>query len=394
MVSFVESSGVKAVLTVLIVAQAIILSLHFDGVHFSFNRSNKTTVNIHANDDTSVSYIYTATMTTQEESINQKGEFEGDTATQQQDLANDLRILLPKTEKATNGPTMISAKSTKGPTAKSTNAPTAKSTNALTAKSTKARTTKSTKSGKSSATTAILEGLTMTLSGISTFPPTTQTAWEESTKDFSEASNNMDESISNFDTTIAVTGFSIIPNSILLQRRLQEGGVIVEYTQTMMYETTDTNITAESLATEPFGTLQQREEFATTLIASDDPILQNVTTVSGVTVPRTSSPTATGTPVPSTATPTPSTPAPPTPAPATPTSSTQTPDTQTPDTPAPDTSAPDTPAPSTPNTTGKLPCADPINRTCGLAHHILLSIATMSPTLTLVVPSVRSNTPV
>jgi hypothetical protein len=91
----------------------------------------------------------------------------------------------------------------------------------------------------------------MTLFGVTTFPETAQTSWEELTELFSEFSIESSGSVSNFDTTIQLT--------------------------------TDTTITPESLAAAPFKTEQTYRPLL--LSASDDPILQNVNAASSVTVP-------------------------------------------------------------------------------------------------------------
>jgi hypothetical protein len=130
----------------------------------------------------------------------------------------------------------------------------AKKAKTTTVKLAKAPNTKGSKSVSPipSVTTVTLEGLTMTLSGITTFPKSAQTSWEELTVSFIKSSIEASGSVSNFDTTIQVTNVSFSRKLMQGQRQLQDESVVVEYTQTMVYVPTDTIITPKSLATAPF----------------------------------------------------------------------------------------------------------------------------------------------
>jgi hypothetical protein len=170
----------------------------------------------------------------------------------------------------------------------------AKKTKTRTVKLAKAPNTKGTKSVSPipSVTTVTLQGLTMTLFGVTTFPETAQILWEELTESFIKSSIEASGSVSNFDTTIQVTNVSFTSKLMQGQRQLQDGSVVVEYTQIMGYASTDTNITPEYLAEAPFQADKDRQAFIATVSASDDPTLQNVNAVSEVTVPTTPGPTS------------------------------------------------------------------------------------------------------
>jgi hypothetical protein len=100
----------------------------------------------------------------------------------------------------------------------------------------------------------------------------------------------MAESVESFSTTFEVTDV-ITPNSRkqrgLMRRDLQQQQerVIVEYTQTMTYATTDDSITPDTLATAPFATQEEKTAYVTLLGTSGDTVLEQVTGVSEVIIP-------------------------------------------------------------------------------------------------------------
>jgi hypothetical protein len=226
-----ESSGVEAILVFLMVVQVLIFSLHSDGEPFSFLSFNNAKATTDANDDKEVSYKYVSTTTIVEELINPDVLEDGSAMTNyglgglQHDRANDLRILRPNAKQTR---AVTTAKAREADFTQTTNtAVTAKGAKTQSVKSSKTSKGKGTKSSKGvsptlSAITATLQGLTMTLFGIRTFPRTAQSAWERLIQQFSQSSNhNLGRSVSNFDTTFRVTGFSS-----------SQMGVLVEFSQT------------------------------------------------------------------------------------------------------------------------------------------------------------------
>ncbi|KAL3914601.1 MAG: hypothetical protein SGILL_006041 [Bacillariaceae sp.] len=148
-----------------------------------------------------------------------------------------------------------------------------------------------------------LVGLRMGLAGTTEFPASTQRQWESLSAEFSESFiiNDAGDSVQNFATTFEVT--SVMPvdqrrKMIRGQRELQQSAVILEYTQTMRYDTTDSSITPELMATTPFEGDAEKQSYVTLLKTSDDPVLQDIAGVSSVLVPNTQPPATAPTPAP------------------------------------------------------------------------------------------------
>lgn len=137
-----------------------------------------------------------------------------------------------------------------------------------------------------------LTGLQMGMAGITDLPPSARVAWENLTRSFSTSYvfNEMKNSVSNFDTSYEVTDV----RPIVLQRhqRMMRGnqrvlqsqqGVIVVYTQTVQYQTIDSNkFIPELLTSAPFETDGERTAYVTLLGTSSDDTLSQVTGVSEI----------------------------------------------------------------------------------------------------------------
>lgn len=147
--------------------------------------------------------------------------------------------------------------------------------------------------------TESLSGLRMGLAGVTAFPPSTQSNWEQLTKEFSESFtiNDLSGSVSNFVTTYQVT------DVIATERRyrsliragardLQQEAIILEFTQTFQYDTSDPSITPDALAMRPFQGNDGKQAYVTLLRSSEDQVLQGVIGVSNVIVATTQPPTA------------------------------------------------------------------------------------------------------
>mmetsp|Transcript_10518 Transcript_10518/g.18558 ORF Transcript_10518/g.18558 Transcript_10518/m.18558 type:complete len:673 (+) Transcript_10518:171-2189(+) len=142
-------------------------------------------------------------------------------------------------------------------------------------------------------TSGTLTGLRMGLAGITSFPPDTEASWEQYTKLFSEAYafSELNDRIENFVTTFEVTDVMLASSgqrSLMRgqgERDLQQDAVIIEYTQTMQYDTTDPSITADQLAQAPFESTDGKTSYVTLLRTSEDPVLEMVIGVSNVLVP-------------------------------------------------------------------------------------------------------------
>jgi hypothetical protein len=157
MVSFVESRGVKAFFTVLVVVQVLILCIRYDGDRFSFLRCNKATHPVNV-DENKVEYKYVVATSSTIEASNKEEFQQGGVRMQRnavrglEDRRRDIkirRILLPaKSTKESKAPT-------NGPTSTPTTAPTNASTNAPTQSPTKGSTKafKKTKAPKSTTST-------------------------------------------------------------------------------------------------------------------------------------------------------------------------------------------------------------------------------------------------
>jgi hypothetical protein len=137
-----------------------------------------------------------------------------------------------------------------------------------------------------------LTGLRMGLAGLTDLPATSQRNWEDLTKSFSEsyAYSDLSTEVENFVTTYQVT--SVTPAStrklqlrgVFSGRNLQQAAVIIEYTQTMQYDTSSSVITPEILAQAPFETSDGKTSYVTLLRNSEDTVLDRVIGVSNVLV--------------------------------------------------------------------------------------------------------------
>jgi len=163
-----------------------------------------------------------------------------------------------------------------------------------------------------------LEGLRMGMAGITELPESSQADWKELTESFSTSYifNDLKDKVSNYATTLTVTGVSPITvgrrkRHLRLRwadRRLQEeveegvedgeeenkepNGLIVEYTQTIEYDTVDKGLyTAEFLATAPFATEEDRNAYVALLKTSRDEVLADVKGVSDIKVSPNAPPT-------------------------------------------------------------------------------------------------------
>jgi hypothetical protein len=152
--------------------------------------------------------------------------------------------------------------------------------------------------------TETLTGLRMGLAGITTFPQSTQVNWAQTTKEFSESfvTSDFGDSVTNFQTTYEIITVTPVTNRRNLvrgtsqySRQLQQQAVIIDYTQVMQYDTTDSTITPFDLATAPFETNENKQAYVALLKTTDDAILQSVIGVSNVVRGPTSPPSPGGT---------------------------------------------------------------------------------------------------
>lgn len=154
-------------------------------------------------------------------------------------------------------------------------------------------------------TTETLTGVRMGMAGISDLPDSTKETWSEFTASFSSSFvfAELGGVVENFVTTYEVT--DVIPGNARKQRGLirrdlqqqQQESVIVVYTQTMTYDTTDDTITPDILAAAPFATDDEKTAYVTLLGTSGDPVLEEVTGISDVTLatrPPTAAPSDSG----------------------------------------------------------------------------------------------------
>jgi hypothetical protein len=216
--------------------------------------------------------------------------------------------------------------------------------------------------------TATLTDLTMSLSGINALPDSSQAAFETLLADHSKNSidSGLAGSVSKFQTSIEVTGLGQQSRMLQVAKRdrFLQDAVVVTYTQTVQYVSSDSSITPMMLATFPLESSADQQDFVGILESSSDPVLQTINGVSDVTVSTTPSPTTSVV-----------TPAPTAPTAGTPTASPSTSPIASPDspasapsrgptvtivTPAPATMAPNgaTPAPTTGSASGT-PTASP-----------------------------------
>jgi hypothetical protein len=158
-----------------------------------------------------------------------------------------------------------------------------------------------------------LKGLQMGMAGITDLPASARLSWEELTESFttSYVFNDMKGSVSNFVTTYEVTDIS--PITLQRHRRMMRGnqrglqtqGIIVEYTQTVKYDTIDPNkFTPILIATSPFETDNERTAYVTLLGTSSNDLLSQVSGVSEIQIQDvnpTSPPESVSTDAPSTA---------------------------------------------------------------------------------------------
>ncbi|KAL3919281.1 MAG: hypothetical protein SGILL_003831 [Bacillariaceae sp.] len=131
-----------------------------------------------------------------------------------------------------------------------------------------------------------LVGLRMGLI-VTELPISSQQKWVELTTEFSQSHFMNDASVvQNFATAIEITNILPVDRRRILTdgqgRELQQNAIIVEYTQTMQYDSTDASVFPEVLATSPFETLASKNAYVTLLRASNDPVLQGVKDVSSV----------------------------------------------------------------------------------------------------------------
>ncbi|VEU39259.1 unnamed protein product [Pseudo-nitzschia multistriata] len=152
-----------------------------------------------------------------------------------------------------------------------------------------------------------IEGLRMGMAGITEMSPSAETEWQELTASFSSSFvfNDLKDKVSNFVTTYEVTGVSPITvqqgrqlqlranGNSRHQRSLQEQGIVVEYTQTVEYNTVDlSEFTPEFLVTAPFATQAERTAYVTLLKTTSTTDLANIKGVSETQLPVTPPPTS------------------------------------------------------------------------------------------------------
>jgi len=212
-----------------------------------------------------------------------------------------LKSTVAKTRTPTSNPT---AKPSVKPTAIKTVTPTsAIVTGNPTTKTPEERTARPTAgsinvdaSGETENVLNTLTGLQMGMAGITELSKSAQLTWQDLTESFSTSFvfNDLKDSVSNFETTYEVTNTSLITlqrHQRMLrgeQRGLQNNqqGIIVEYTQTLKYDTIDANkFTSDFIATAPFEADEERTAYVTLLGTSDDEILSRVTGVSEIELP-------------------------------------------------------------------------------------------------------------
>jgi len=137
-----------------------------------------------------------------------------------------------------------------------------------------------------------LTGLQMGMAGVTDLPISARASWEELTQSFCDSYvfNDLKNSVSYFDTTYEVT--DVIPITLQRHQRMMRGnqrglqsqqGIIVEYTQTVKYDTIDPKkFTPNLMVTAPFETDKERTAYVTLLGTSLDDTLSLVTGVSEI----------------------------------------------------------------------------------------------------------------
>lgn len=146
----------------------------------------------------------------------------------------------------------------------------------------------------------------MGMAGITDLTSNDQIEWEELTASYSTSYvfNDLKGSVSNFVTSYEVTDISI-PEPRRLQRMMRGGFqssrgleeeqqdiIIVEFTQTVKYNTIDTSkFTPELMVAAPFATDNERSAYVALLNTSTNPVLSEVKGVSEIIVPSVPEPT-------------------------------------------------------------------------------------------------------
>jgi len=132
----------------------------------------------------------------------------------------------------------------------------------------------------------------MGMAGVTDLPISARSSWEELTQLFCDSYvfNDLKNSVSNFDTSYEVT--DVIPITLQRHQRMMRGnqrglqsqqGIIVEYTQTVKYDTIDPKKnTPNFMVTAPFETDEERTAYVTLLGTSSDDTLSQVTGVSEI----------------------------------------------------------------------------------------------------------------
>jgi len=137
-----------------------------------------------------------------------------------------------------------------------------------------------------------LTGLQMGMAGVTDLPISARSSWEELTQLFCDSYvfNDLKNSVSNFDTSYEVT--DVIPITLQRHQRMMRGnqrglqsqqGIIVEYTQTVKYDTIDPKkYNSTFIVTAPLETDEERTAYVTLLGTSSDDTLSQVTGVSEI----------------------------------------------------------------------------------------------------------------